>query len=78
MPFHTEKLTYLLTCVKLLAFKESMAKYIHFYNSERFHQSLGYETPAARVRSPLGIQECNMEEVIRFKTLDKWAHLRPF
>jgi putative transposase len=25
--------------------KQGVTRYMHFYNSERFHESLGYETP---------------------------------
>jgi len=28
--------------------KEGVARYIHFYNVELFHESLGYETPDER------------------------------
>ena len=33
--------------------KESIARYIRFYNEERIHQSLGYRTPQDVLRAPL-------------------------
>jgi putative transposase len=31
--------------------KEGIKKYIHFYNTKRFHQSLDYQTPDEKYQS---------------------------
>jgi len=35
--------------------KEGVARYMHFYNVERFHESLDYETPDDRYRSKFSV-----------------------
>jgi len=37
--------------------KEGVARYIHFYNSERFHESLSYETPDSIYASKFSVGE---------------------
>ena len=42
-------------------FKKGVARYMHFYNSERFHESLDYETPDDRYGSKFSVR--NITEV---------------
>ena len=37
--------------------KEGVARYMHFYNAERFHESLDYETPDDRYGSKFSVGE---------------------
>ena len=34
--------------------RAGISTYFHFYNDERPHKSLGYQTPASFYRGPLG------------------------
>jgi len=37
--------------------REGISRYVHFYNSERFHQSLGYVTPDSIYASKFSVGE---------------------
>jgi putative transposase len=37
--------------------REGISRYVHFYNSERFHQSLGYATPDSIYASRFSVGE---------------------
>jgi len=37
--------------------KQGVARYIHSYNSERFHESLGYKTPDSIYASKFSVGE---------------------
>ncbi len=39
------------------ALKEGVARYMHFYNSERFHESLDYETPDMSYGSKFSVRD---------------------
>jgi len=37
--------------------KEGVTRYMHFYNSERFHESISYETPDSIYASKFSVGE---------------------
>jgi hypothetical protein len=51
--------------------KQGVACYMHFYNSERFHESLGYETADSIYASKFSVGE--LEKV----AWREWSTLKP-
>ncbi len=57
--------------------REGISRYVHFYNSERFHQSLGYATPDRHLCKQVlrwGTENsCMKGHRIHFKKLSTWS-----
>ena len=51
--------------------KEGVTRYMHFYNSERFHESISYETPDSIYASKFSVGE--LEDI----AWREWSTLEP-